>query len=232
VTGIRAVSFDASGTLITVAEQVGTTYARFAAAAGIDADPADIEMRFRAALEHAVPLAFPVLPAPAREARERAWWRRIVRAALGRLDGDARIDACGDALFDHYARAAAWRVYPEVAMVLAALRTRGFPLAVVSNFDGRLPPLLAALGIAPLIDRIVYSSAAGTAKPDPGMLVMVAESFGLPTSGLLHVGDTPLDLAAAHAAGARGAALDRRPGRRDTIGSLEPLLDLLQGPQP
>ena len=225
----RAVTLDAGGTLITVAEPVGITYARFAAAHGIAVAVEDVERRFRDAFAAAPPLAFPDGPATTRTVRERAWWRAVVRDALGRPDADLAFDACFVALYAHYAEAHAWRVFPEVPGVLEALRSRGLRLGVVSNFDSRLPSLLAALGIAPLIDVILHSSACGYAKPNPGMLHLAAKALGVRTALLLHVGDAAEDVAAATAAGAsvlrleRGPRSDGPPQRAGRLASLEEL---------
>lgn len=222
----RAVTLDASGTLIHPAEPVGVTYARFAAASGFATSAGEIDARFRVAFAAAEPLAFPDVPAADIPSREREWWRGIVFEALGRPTRDIRFDACSTALFDHYARACAWQVYSEVPDVLATLRARGFRLAVVSNFDGRLGPLLSALGVAPLIDAIIHSTGVGHAKPDPRILHAAAAALGVEEPALLHVGDAPEDVIAARAAGARVVRLDRSgmtatpPDRIDSLGRL------------
>ncbi|HJW69600.1 MAG TPA: haloacid dehalogenase, partial [Candidatus Binatia bacterium] len=56
---MRAVTLDAAGTLITVAEPVGDTYARVAARHGLHVSPADAGARFRRAMASRPPLAFP-----------------------------------------------------------------------------------------------------------------------------------------------------------------------------
>jgi len=56
---IRAVTFDAAGTLIAPREPVGATYARIAAAHGIAADAATTAAAFRRAFAAAPPMAFP-----------------------------------------------------------------------------------------------------------------------------------------------------------------------------
>ena len=79
---IAAVTFDAAGTLIEVAEPVGETYARIAARYGLRSDAGTIERRFRAAFAAAPPLAFPGADPQSLGERERGWWRPIVAHAL------------------------------------------------------------------------------------------------------------------------------------------------------
>ena len=108
-----------------------------------------------------------------------------------RMAGDVpEFDAYFDRLYAHYASAPAWRVYPEVPEVLAALRERDLALAVVSNFDSRLSPLLDALGLAPFFDAVVCSGAVGAAKPDPAIFAHALAALGVETSQALHVGDS------------------------------------------
>ena len=225
-----AVTFDANGTLIGVAEPVGVVYARFAAAAGLVASPAEVEARFHTALAAGPPLAFPGVSAGTHAGRERAWWRTVVHEALGHPAPDARFETCSAALFAHYAKAAAWRTFAEVPEVLLALRARGFQLAVVSNFDERLPPLLAALGIGPLVDCVIHSSAVGCAKPDPRILHAAARALAVRATDMLHIGDAPEDVAAARAAGAGAVRIDRTTARARDPERIDSLLALLQMP--
>jgi putative hydrolase of the HAD superfamily len=207
---IRAVTLDAGGTLIVVAEPVGATYARVAARHGIVVQPGEVERRFRSAFAAAPPLAFAGASPTRLGDHERGWWYTIVREALGRDVAGAPLDATFDELFAHYASGGAWRVFPDVPGVLAALRERGLRLAVVSNFDARLGPLLADLGLAPLVDAVVHSSRAGSAKPDPGIFRDALARLDVAPGDALHVGDEPVeDVSGARSAGMRAVLIDR-----------------------
>jgi putative hydrolase of the HAD superfamily len=211
---VRALTFDAAGTLIEIAEPVGETYARIAGRHGIAVVPADVEARFRAAMSAAPPLAFAGISAVGLRAREREWWRAVVRAALGEPSNVPAFDRCFDALFLHYARADAWRVFPEVFATLGGLRARGLALAVVSNFDSRLVPLLADLGVGRLVDRVFVSSSVGYAKPDPTIFRVVCSMLGIPARAVLHVGDSmTLDVEGARAAGIAAVLVERKARR-------------------
>lgn len=226
---IRAVTLDAGGTLITVAEPVGATYARIAARHGIHARADEVERAFRAACAAAAPLAFPGASPVRIGDHERAWWYTIVRHALGPAAAGAALDAVFDELFAYYAAARAWRVFAEVPGVLATLRARALRLAVVSNFDGRLGPLLAALGIAPLVDAVVHSSRAGSAKPDPEIFHAALRRLGVRPDDALHVGDAPVeDVHGAHAAGMR-AVLVRRHAATIPVPAGVAVLESLEG---
>jgi putative hydrolase of the HAD superfamily len=221
---VRAVTFDAAGTLITVAEPVGQTYARVAARHGLRLSAAEAEAGFRRALAAQTPLAFPHSSASERREHERAWWYAVVRGALGVTTSDDELEAACAELFAHYADPGAWRVFPEVPRVLEELRARGALLAVVSNFDGRLVPLLAALDISQRVDTIVHSSEAGSAKPDPAIFRAALARLAVPPADALHVGDDPVaDVAGARRAGLGTALVDRR-GQRPAVPEDVPVL--------
>jgi putative hydrolase of the HAD superfamily len=207
---IRAVTLDAGGTLIAVAEPVGVTYARIAARHGIGTPPDVIERGFRRAFAGAPPLAFPGVAANALADHERRWWRAIVGEALGPGADPPAVDAAFVELFDHYGGAAAWLVFPDVPPALSALRARGIALAVVSNFDRRLPAVLDGLGLGPLLDAVVHSSGIGHAKPDPGIFEAALATLGVTPGEAMHVGDdSGADVGGAHRAGLRPVLIDR-----------------------
>ena len=208
---MRAVTLDAAGTLFAPREPVGETYARVARRHGITAEASVVDDRFRRAMRSAPPLAFPGVAAARRPAFERAWWASIVATALGVPDADPRLPPCVDALFLRYAQADAWSVFDDVVPALQALRVHGFGLAVVSNFDGRLPDLLASLGLAHRFDAVLWSTMADAAKPAPGIFRLAAHRLDVDVSATCHVGDDPeADVAGARAAGAMAVHLDRR----------------------
>ncbi len=203
MTALRAVSFDAAGTLVHLARPVGDIYARLAARHGVHADPAEIERRFRRAFAAAPPLAFPGAEAAAVRAHEKAWWRALVTEVFG--DTPFRgFDAYFEALFAFFASAAAWRCDPDAVPLLRQLRARGLAILVVSNSDARLHAVLDALGLRPAIDRITISSEVGAAKPDPRIFATALAAAGLEPAEVVHVGDTPHE----DHAGARAAGLD------------------------
>ena len=207
----RAVLLDASGTLIEIARPLGETYALFARDFGGDLDPDTLAAGFRAAFADAPPMAFPGKRGAALDRAERGWWRAVVRRVTDAAGGVPGFDACFDRLYAHYANTEAWRVYPEVPAALASLRRRGVMLAVVSNFDSRLPPLLDGLGLAGFFDAVVCSGEAGAAKPDGAIFAHALAALGVEASETLHVGDDPeADYAGARAAGIEALLIDRR----------------------
>ena len=207
----RAVLLDASGTLIEIARPLGETYSQIARDFGGDLDPDTLTDGFRIAFADAPPMAFPGQRGADLGRAERGWWRAVVERAIGTAGGVSGFDACFDRLYAHYASAHAWRVYPEVSAVLASLREHGISLAVVSNFDSRLPPLLDGLGLAAFFDAVVCSGEVGAAKPDGAIFAHALAALGVEAPEALHVGDSrEADYDGARAAGIEALLVDRR----------------------
>jgi putative hydrolase of the HAD superfamily len=186
---IRAVTFDAGGTLFAPRESVGETYARFAARYGVVLSPADLQKRFERAFRQAPPLCFPGLPAEQIPSAERSWWRELVAAVFAK-DQPAAFEALFDDLFTYYASAHAWRVFEDVRPALERLHVRGFALGIVSNFDARLFQICGELGLARYFRSIVVSSRAGAAKPSAEIFRVVLAELGVDPAEALHVGDS------------------------------------------
>jgi putative hydrolase of the HAD superfamily len=202
---IRVVALDAVGTLIRPLEPVGETYARLARAHGAALPAWRLDDAFRRVLRAAPPMAFPGEPPARIAALERRWWREVVRATFKAADQDARpldFERLFEALFAHYARAEAWQAAAGAAGALRALAAAGRRTAVLSNFDQRLPALLAGLGLE--VARVLTPGQLGAAKPDPRFFAAAAARLEVEAAQAVYVGDDPeQDVAAARRAGWR-----------------------------
>ncbi|MBI4517913.1 MAG: HAD-IA family hydrolase [Deltaproteobacteria bacterium] len=138
------------------------------------------------------------------------------------------------ALRAHNQASCLWRVVePDTAQVLAALRARGFTLAVISNSDGRIEADLERYGLRAHFAAVIDSHVVGLEKPDPAIFKLALERIGVRAEAALYVGDVyGIDIAGARRAGLRAVLmdpLDRYPGRLDCprICRLAQLLELL-----
>jgi putative hydrolase of the HAD superfamily len=143
-------------------------------------------------------------------AAEIAWWGARIDAVLQATTGRPGPAALHHQLFEAYADPALWRVYDDVPAMLERWSDAGIRLAVVSNFDSRLPGLLEGLGLAAWIGPVVVSSSAGAAKPSPLPFQLALEALGVAAERVWHVGDSPEDAVGARAAGLR-CLIVRRP---------------------
>lgn len=101
------------------------------------------------------------------------------------------------------------RVMPGVPEALAALRSLGLRLVVVSNSDGTVEQGLVDQGLRPLVDEVVDSHVVGFEKPDPRIFHSALELAGSDPARTLHVGDLyAADVVGARAAGVHALLLD------------------------
>lgn len=176
----RVVVLDAAGTLLAVAGSVGDAYAEDARELGAELDPREIERAFGRAMRAAPPLAFGHLATRERDPAARGWWRAVARAAIagpGDVPADFAFDAFFDRAWDRFSRPEAWCLYDDVRPALRALRVRGVPLAVFSNWDARLRPILAALGLGGYFCRVIVSLDLPAAKPSQAAFAAVSRQL-------------------------------------------------------
>jgi putative hydrolase of the HAD superfamily len=206
---LKAVFFDAVGTLFRLTKTVGDHYAYVSREVGFDLDPQALEPAFHAAWKQMPQRA--AIDGP-RENDDKGWWRELVDLVLDQVTpslGEFDRDNFFEIAYKHFAEAGVWKLYPEVPGVLEELRPR-FQLAVVSNFDGRLRFILEHLGISKYFAHVFVSSEVGADKPDPEIYQRALKLMNLHPNEVLHVGDDPeRDWEAANAAGLSVFRLDR-----------------------
>jgi putative hydrolase of the HAD superfamily len=195
----EVIFFDAVGTLFTVQGNVGQLYARVAQEYGVSVDPQRLNRAFYQAFQNSPAAAFPGVDPAHLIQLERAWWQDVVeRTFLALGYGISPLASHTfpqfpdyfQQVYDLFATAAAWQIYPETISVLQTLACQGMQLGVISNFDSRLYPVLQALQLDQFFVSITISTAVGAAKPDPQVFqTALAQQQVLP-SAALHVGDS------------------------------------------
>lgn len=223
LTGVRAVVFDAVGTLLRPEPAVGVAYAMAGRRYGSTRDATEVQTRFRAAWQaeeardrdagglrtddtgglHANE------PGGLRtdEARERLRWQRIVAEVFPEVTAQHELFA---ALWDHFADPGSWRLFDDVAETWRELEQQGLLLAVASNFDERLPGICQSLEPLARCRHVFASSAVGYHKPAAEFYAHVAAALDLPAESILMVGDDQEnDVVAARQAGWQAVWLER-----------------------
>jgi putative hydrolase of the HAD superfamily len=209
-TRIKAVYFDAAGTLIKPARRIGESYSMIAAKYGKAVSPSELFDRFRICFEGAPRLAFPNAAPAEIDRLEQDWWKDLVKRVFEPWGYFENFDKYFNELFAYFADPGAWGLYPEVLDTLAALRQRGVTLAVISNFDSRLVRILDGLGAGSWFADIFVSSRIGYAKPDRQIFDGALGRHGLAPGNAIHVGDSETnDLLGAQNAGLKALLIDR-----------------------
>jgi mannose-1-phosphate guanylyltransferase len=191
---ITAALLDVGGTLIECRPSPAAVYARVLSRFGPPVEEREVAPVFRQVwsemtLEHP-----PGLDRYHRlKGAEWEWWGRFLERVLAGLGHGAPAGPVLEELFAAFAEPSLWHVFPEVPEVLHALRERRLRLAVVSNWDSRLPELLDRVGLSGYFDAVLVSSLEGIEKPAPEIFLRAAERLGVEPAACAHVGDSPLD---------------------------------------
>jgi len=207
---LKAIFFDAAGTIFETREPAGHIYARIAAKHGLRADDAVVNDGFRHAFATTPPFAFGTGHRPEALRRfEREWWSGVVRKSfegLGEFDDFDRFFA---ELFAYFGDPGNWAPVPEAHPTLQRLKDMGLRLGVISNFDYRLYRILDGLDLRRYFDSITISSEAGFAKPSPLIFAAALEAVGVEPGEAAHVGDSEtMDFEGAQGAGLRAILID------------------------
>lgn len=213
----RGVLFDAGNTLLRVRRSVGAVYAEVAGRFGAEADPVLLDARFHATFARLRETFLVGVSRPHSTDRERRWWRTLVAEVFRNTPAGTalahRFDHFFAALYDEFALAKHWELFPDVIPCLDRLERRSLPVGVVSNWDSRLHPVLDGLGIGARPRFVLTSAEFGAEKPDPSIFRAGAARLGLAPGQVLYVGDSlDHDVRGAHAAGLQALWVRRGGG--------------------
>lgn len=235
----RAVTLDATGTLLRPREAIGATYVRFFQQVTQQRLSSDRSERAAAHISRRFPLVFDQQAvrkpnfgrATCRGddgASASAWWSELIIDTLPvelsrEMSDDDAHEFTAD-LYAFYATGAAWHVFDDVRPTLDALRDQQVPLGVISNFDERLDAILRDLALREYFEVVTTSWSHGEMKPHASiftatfaeLLKTSGDGESAPAAGLyrdvLHVGDhRERDYHGSRATGAQARWLQRRP---------------------
>jgi putative hydrolase of the HAD superfamily len=209
----KVIFLDAVGTLFGVRESVGEAYSAIAQRFGVAADPKALDAAFFQSFKSAAPMAFPGVSVTEIPMQEYVWWKNIAQQTfekVGLIGQFTDFSAFFSALYDYFATADPWFVYPEVQQALAYWRSQKIELGVLSNFDTRIHPVLEVLGLRHYFTSVTISTEVGAAKPSPTVFAAALAKHHCPAHRAWHIGDSLReDYEGARAAGLRAIWLNR-----------------------
>lgn len=222
---VRAITFDAGGTLLYPFPSVGIIYSEVLKKHGVELNEAVLEAGFRTAwmAAHAHPRV------GISEHSERDWWRNLVQRTLHQQPQPKDFDLFFDELWNTFAHPSRWRLYDQTLETLAELKKRGYMLALLSNWDERLRSIVKGLELANYFEHVFISSEVGFEKPDPRIFQNAEKSMQVSADQILHVGDSiHHDVKGAEAVGWKVIHLTHKPEAQREKNQIHKLSDLLQ----
>lgn len=156
----------------------------------------------------------------------------IKRCLTGQLHGEpapALLAAAQPLFFEYYAQIVAEsKPYPNVQAGLQAIKSKGLPIACVTNKPhGFTMPLLEHCQLLQYFDLVVSGDTLAKKKPDPDQIFYVCEKFGVPVEQVALIGDSKTDITAARSAGCVVLAVPYgyNQGQRIAASEVDALID-------
>ena len=184
---VRAIFFDAGGTLLYPHPSVGEIYARVAGDHGVNASSDFLNQVFHEVWNQKDGLS---MVAFTDEKSEKNWWREIVREVFSRGEKFNDFEHFFDDLYDQFASPQTWKLFDETHAVLEHFKKRGFVIGMISNWDRRLLHLCDAFDIKKYFDFVLISALFGKAKPHRDIFSEALRLSGVRPNEALHVGDS------------------------------------------
>jgi putative hydrolase of the HAD superfamily len=209
----QVIFFDAVGTLFGVRGSVGEIYAELAQWYGVEVAAEKLDAAFYQSFQAASPCAFANADPVTIPGLEFAWWEAIAHQTFktaGVFDQFPDFSGFFAEMYDYFATAKPWFVYPDVMPMLLELRRSQIPMGIISNFDSRIYAVLRALELDHFFQSITISTEVGVAKPDREIFQIALAKHRCPAEFAWHIGDSVKeDYQAAQTAGLRGIWLNR-----------------------
>lgn len=186
--GVRAVLFDAGGTLV---HPDWERLARFATAAGAGREfvAAELGRKFKEMMCAVDAGMQSGEPAPD-DTRRRNWVFRRVYRALD-LDDETCEKLSGQIDATHAERHLWSALDPDAPAVLATLKEAGLRIAVISNTeDGRLEEVLDLVELKSHFDFLIDSHVVKERKPDAAIFQLALARLGIEAAEAVYIGDS------------------------------------------
>lgn len=189
---LDAVTIDAFGTLITLADPVGPLRAALAAR-DVARTYDEVRRAFAAEVAYYVPRSH--------EGRDEATLALLRRDCARVFLDAAGVELDAGEFAGAFVGSLVFEEAPGADQACRSLAAAGLRLAVVSNWDIGLAQHLADLGLDTLVETVVTSAEAGAPKPAPAVFELALARLGATPARAVHVGDAPADEEGARAAG-------------------------------
>lgn len=221
----KVVFFDAGGTLFRPYPSVGGVYAQTAKKHGVVVEAETVERIFHAKWHERNGMV--ALTGKTSDKIERDWWYALVRDVFGNMEQFKDFDAFFEELYDLFARAECWRLFDDTVPTLRRLKSDGFRLGIISNWDQRLFSIVEQLGLSSYFEAVIASSAVGSAKPGRVIFDAALKAMNGASHESIHIGDSLADdYHGALSAGLSAVLIDRGSKAYNGVVRIRSLHDL------
>lgn len=208
----KSIFFDAGHTLLEAHPPSHKVYCAFCKQRGIEVSPEEmLEVMKRVWNEQFLPrISEDSHNHETDDEDDKRMWTEFCREVFQEVGFKDGVKPVVEKIYQFYATAQAWRLYPEVREVIATLREKGLFVGVISNWNSALPQIFIDLGISSHLDLIVTSAIEGVKKPSPLIFQRALLQAHSSPEETLYIGDTySVDVLGAQKAGIQAILLDR-----------------------
>ncbi|MEM9409951.1 MAG: HAD-IA family hydrolase [Planctomycetota bacterium] len=157
---------------------------------------------------------------------EKFQWKEVVAGVFS--SKRAHFESLFEGLWQHFAKPSNWRVYADCQSSIAKIRSLGIDIAIASNFDSRIGPIVDQLLPQFSKSSVFWSTKIGYRKPAPQFYEYIESKLSAATNVLM-IGDDPVnDLQAPIDFGWQAKLLQRGGHSPSSLRSLTELLDILE----
>ncbi|XP_054854176.1 haloacid dehalogenase-like hydrolase domain-containing protein 3 [Eublepharis macularius] len=186
---LRLLTWDVKDTLLRLRIPVGESYAAEAQAHGLQMQAEALNRAFYQAYK-TQDQRFPNYGLE-RGLSSKQWWLDVVMNTF-RLSGvheDKVLLSIAEKLYWDYCSKRNWELLPGASETLQQCQQLGIRMAVISNFDQRLPEILAQCDLQQHFEFVLSSENVGFAKPDKRIFLEALRISRVPPPLAAHVGD-------------------------------------------
>lgn len=182
-------TWDVKDTLLRLRIPVGKTYAAEAQAFGVQVQAEVLSRSFRQVYK-TYNDRFPNYGL-SQGLTSKQWWLDVVLETF-RLSGaheEKALRSIAEKLYRDYCSKHNWEMLPGAKETLQKCQQMGIRMAVISNFDQRLPEILVRNGLHKHFEFALCSEDVGCAKPDKRIFLEALRIAGVSPQLAAHVGD-------------------------------------------
>jgi len=185
---LRLITLDATNTIFKFKEPPMVNYVKFAKKHNVICQTETLIPAFYLSFK-TVDKKWPHFGATSNVTSEK-WWHEVIYGTFHEFERDT-ITPIAEDLYRYYATAEPYYVFPDVLPFVEKVKSLNIKLAIISNYDKRLPGILDELRISHFFEKIITSEEAKVSKPDPAIFEFCLKQCNIRArpENLLHIGD-------------------------------------------
>ena len=189
----KVIFLDAVGTIFGVKNSVGHIYNQISSKYGVTREPQILNQYFYQSFKESSPLAFGEKKYEEIQQLEYIWWEKIAYQSFAKADALSEFSdfyAFFQELYEYFKTSKPWFIYTDIIPCLQQWQQQGIELAIISNFDTRIFPVLESLNLQSYFQTVTISSLTGVAKPEQKIFLQALAKHNCPPEKAWYIGDS------------------------------------------